>query len=252
MRLVEQGLQFEEQGKYEEAIKAFEEAITIAPACEEAYWEMALLYDDNLNDISNAVAAYEQFIRVTRSAAQRTRAQQWMFEAQSRMIDTSRPAPTAATAVAAAHAGDAGLPATPREWSAAAVVATNNIEELHAREEALLLACLQHDDQPAAPDTTALPPPPPLHQRLAQQAETISNLQQHVAALQQQLMAQRAQSLNVITAAPMTARAGQLTRDYARLQGQYAVLQRKLALEIERRQRADQIITALYRLRRRP
>jgi uncharacterized coiled-coil protein SlyX len=63
-----------------EALDFYEKAIAKSPKCEDAYLQMALLYDEYLNDRQNAIIAYEKFLSITKSPAMRERVQNWLAE----------------------------------------------------------------------------------------------------------------------------------------------------------------------------
>ncbi|MCX7848307.1 MAG: LysM peptidoglycan-binding domain-containing protein [bacterium] len=81
-RLVDRGTALAEAEQYEEALKLFRMAIDVDPEYEDAYLQMALLFDTYLHDMSNAVVAYEQYLRKTKDETMREHAQRWLERAR--------------------------------------------------------------------------------------------------------------------------------------------------------------------------
>lgn len=81
-RLVDRGTALVEAEQYEEALKLFRMALDVDPQYEEAYLQMALLFDTYLHDTSNAVAAYEQYVRVAKNETMRENARRWLESAR--------------------------------------------------------------------------------------------------------------------------------------------------------------------------
>ncbi len=82
-RYVDRGAMHLEAEQYEEALGFYRKAIDADPLCEDAYLQIALLYDEHLGDKSNAVLAYEAFLDIAKNAANREKAKSWLAQARS-------------------------------------------------------------------------------------------------------------------------------------------------------------------------
>ena len=69
--------------QFYDALNLYEKALEIDPQCEDAWLQLALLYDDFLNDKSNAVVAYREYVAIARNEATKERAQRWLAAAEA-------------------------------------------------------------------------------------------------------------------------------------------------------------------------
>jgi len=93
-KLVDRGIVLVETERYAEAIRLFRKAADVEPRFPDSYLQLALVYDDCLNDTSNAIATYEHFIAVCPAGPAKERAERWLADARSR-----NDAPTAETSI---------------------------------------------------------------------------------------------------------------------------------------------------------
>ncbi|NLF38426.1 LysM peptidoglycan-binding domain-containing protein [bacterium] len=84
-RFVDRALELKEAEQYDEALRSLRKAIDVNPKCEDAYLEMALIYDDYLGDRSNAVVNYERYLAVAANDAMRERVKGWLDAARHDM-----------------------------------------------------------------------------------------------------------------------------------------------------------------------
>ena len=90
-RFLSRGIGLKEAEQYTEALRLLHKAIESDPRCEDAYFEIALIYDDYLNDKSNAVQAYEQYLAVAPHGSQRERAERWLEAARQYAVIDALP-----------------------------------------------------------------------------------------------------------------------------------------------------------------
>ncbi len=79
--LVEQGVKCTESEQYDKALDLYKKAIKLNPGSEDAYLQMALLYDEYLNDKTSAVHAYIQYLKVAQNETNRKKVEKWIKEA---------------------------------------------------------------------------------------------------------------------------------------------------------------------------
>ena len=97
---VERGKMLVEAEQYDEAIRLFNKAIDTTPQYPDAYLQLALLYDDHLDDTTNAIAAYERFLAVATDTAAKERAERWLALARNRRSEPATQSPIATPATA--------------------------------------------------------------------------------------------------------------------------------------------------------
>lgn len=96
-RLVDRGTALVDAEQYEEALKLFRMAVDADPQYEDAYLQMALLFDTYLHDTSNAVAAYERYLQTAKNETMRENARRWLENARQNRVAVKSAAPTAVT-----------------------------------------------------------------------------------------------------------------------------------------------------------
>jgi nucleoid-associated protein YgaU len=82
-RFVERGSHFRDAGQYDEALRLYQKAISVAPEHEEAYLEIALTYDEYLHDKEKAVSAYERYLDIAEDSVIKERAKEWLAAARA-------------------------------------------------------------------------------------------------------------------------------------------------------------------------
>ncbi|MCK5853492.1 tetratricopeptide repeat protein [bacterium] len=76
--LVEQGVKYMESEQYDKALEYYKEAIKLNPESENAYLQMALLYDEYFNDKTNAVHAYIQYLKISKNEINKKKVEKWI------------------------------------------------------------------------------------------------------------------------------------------------------------------------------
>jgi len=95
-RLVDRGTALVDAEQYEEALKLFRMAVDADPEFEDAHLQMALLFDTYLHDTSNAVAAYERYMKTAKNETMRENARRWLENARQTRSAAPALAPTVA------------------------------------------------------------------------------------------------------------------------------------------------------------
>jgi len=95
-RLVDRGTALVDAEQYEEALKLFRMAVDADPEYEDAHLQMALLFDTYLHDTSNAVAAYERYMKTAKNETMRENARRWLESARETRSAARTVAPAAA------------------------------------------------------------------------------------------------------------------------------------------------------------
>jgi nucleoid-associated protein YgaU len=83
LQFVERGMLQVQNEQFPDALSLYQKALEVDPGCDAAWLQLALLYDDFLNDKSNAVVAYRQYIELARNDATKERAERWLAAAEA-------------------------------------------------------------------------------------------------------------------------------------------------------------------------
>lgn len=86
--------EFRSQDRISDAIRLYKKAIEIDPAYDDPYLQLALIYDDTIEDKQQAVEWYQRFIDVTTNDDMRDRVRNWMESARRAahdLADVTRP-----------------------------------------------------------------------------------------------------------------------------------------------------------------
>jgi len=87
--LVERGKALLDAGYPKDALELYQKAFVKDPNCSDAYLQTAILYDEYLNDKTNAIIAYEKFLSISKSPVMRKRVQAWILEIKNGEVDSS-------------------------------------------------------------------------------------------------------------------------------------------------------------------
>ncbi len=79
--LVQQGVKCVEAGKYDEALELYKKAVVLHPDSDSAYLQMALLYDEYLDDKTNAISAYRKYLKISENEINKRKVEKWIKEA---------------------------------------------------------------------------------------------------------------------------------------------------------------------------
>jgi len=79
--LVEQGVKYMESEQYDKALDLYKKAVKLDPESENAYLQMALLYDEYFGDKTNAVQAYIKYLKVSKNEINKKKVEKWITEA---------------------------------------------------------------------------------------------------------------------------------------------------------------------------
>lgn len=78
---IEEGHTYWKKGLYNDAIHAFQQATSSPMTIAEAYLNIALIYDESLHDMSNAIHMYRAYLMHETRPQQRAQAERWLAEA---------------------------------------------------------------------------------------------------------------------------------------------------------------------------
>ncbi len=76
--LLDEGLSFLKNENYRDALDSFRKAAEIKETKAPAYLHMALIYDENLNDMSNAVLMYQTYLEHETDKSKKAQAKRWL------------------------------------------------------------------------------------------------------------------------------------------------------------------------------
>ena len=80
-----EGLDYRKAGKYAEAAAAFEQCLRRSPDSEKAHLQLAMLYEDHLNDLNRAVVHYQMYLDRVPSGTQSDAVGEWLTRAEKRL-----------------------------------------------------------------------------------------------------------------------------------------------------------------------
>ena len=80
--LIERGKSLLAAGYPQEALESYQKAFLKDPNCSDAYLQTAILYDDYLNDQTNAINAYKNFLSISKNHAMNKKVQTWILKIQ--------------------------------------------------------------------------------------------------------------------------------------------------------------------------
>jgi len=83
--LVDRGIMYAEAEQYDKAIELYNRAIKIYPQSEEAYLQLALLYDENLKDKKKAIQTYKDYLKVAVNEVNKKKVRKWILEAENQI-----------------------------------------------------------------------------------------------------------------------------------------------------------------------
>ncbi len=78
--LVERGRVLLDAGYPQDALELYQKAFVKDPNCSDAYLQTAILYDEYLNDQTNAIIAYGKFLSISDNSVMRKKVQTWLLE----------------------------------------------------------------------------------------------------------------------------------------------------------------------------
>jgi len=78
-----QALELQEAERYKDALRLYHKAVQIDPNYEEAYLQIASIYDDHLEDKDRAVEWYEKYLEISQNENQKQLVNKWLKEAQA-------------------------------------------------------------------------------------------------------------------------------------------------------------------------
>jgi len=165
------GMKLREQKNHEEAADAFETCLRLSPQSAQAHLQLALLYDEPLNDPLVAVYHYRRFLEMRPDDPNAETAKEWLSKAEQKLLQRLQQA----AVYAVINQGGSGTPlpdsasASARELALLAriqeLTAVN--EELRKRVDEPVIDSNLLPSAPATPAATAAAPatvtaPPPL------------------------------------------------------------------------------------------
>jgi LysM repeat protein len=145
------GTKLREEKKQEEAVKAFETCLRLSPQSAQAHLQLALIYDENLDDPLTAVYHYRRFLEMRPDDANAQAVNGWLQKAEQKLVQRLLQA-----AVYAAINQGGATPPLPESAgpSARELALLARVQELTATNEELR----EQAKEPVI-DTTLLPPP---------------------------------------------------------------------------------------------
>ncbi len=80
------GTKLREEKKHEEAVKAFETCLRLSPQSAQAHLQLALIYDETLDDPLTAVYHYRRFVEMRPDDANSEAAKGWLQKAEEKLL----------------------------------------------------------------------------------------------------------------------------------------------------------------------
>ncbi|MCK5852624.1 hypothetical protein KAH27_06295 [bacterium] len=77
-----QALELQENERYKDALRLFHKAVQIDPNHEDAYLQIASIYDDHLEDKDRAVEWYQKYLNISQNESQKQLVNKWLKEAK--------------------------------------------------------------------------------------------------------------------------------------------------------------------------
>lgn len=145
------GTKLREEKKHEEAVKAFETCLRLSPQSAQAHLQLALIYDETLDDPLTAVYHYRRFVEMRPDDANSEAAKGWLQKAEQKLLQRLQQA-----AVYAAINQGGTTPQIPESAgpSARELALLARVQELTTVNEELR----ERANEPIV-DSTLLPPP---------------------------------------------------------------------------------------------
>lgn len=84
------GVELREQGNYAQAVKAFESCLRFSPESEKAHLQIAILCEDNLNDLPRAITHYQAYLQMEKDETRLDPARTWLARAEQKYYQQLR------------------------------------------------------------------------------------------------------------------------------------------------------------------
>jgi len=84
-----QALDLQEDERYKDALRLYHKAVQIDPNYEEAYIQIASIYDDHLEDKDRAVEWYQKYLDISQNEKQKQLVKKWLDDAKTSALEIS-------------------------------------------------------------------------------------------------------------------------------------------------------------------
>jgi tetratricopeptide (TPR) repeat protein len=79
------GLKCDDMGEYEQALEEYQKALEILPEDPDLHYNMAIVYDDHMDDKQKAVFHYQRYLELNPGAADRAKVRTWLSAAKEEL-----------------------------------------------------------------------------------------------------------------------------------------------------------------------